>query len=769
MSGDQRGAPGGFADEPSRRHHNLQGGASQPVREAPRPSYAPRFDSFVERGAGAPPPPPPGVARGQGGAANERFAEAPQGHPRGAVRQPAPVRDPYDVPAPAEEPNYYHPAPSRYAEDASLAPITRPQDAGRVPPSRPTARQTYDNQPPPSEDFGYAAAARRRFGDEDQGHGYEDSSAASGYRRQPAGTYSDDGYAEATYDGHGAAAGHVEPSGYDANESGLGYPAGGHRQVTHAEQGYSGVDGRHPTGFEDAGASWSRTAPRTADVYQDDAFGRAAGGYAGEQGGSHGGEYADQDSYADQVATGHYDNRYGDDGGYAHQPSGRDHRFDGRYDEPLGESSGYPTGHGGYGTVDHSGRHAVPAGYDHDDYGQEGQYGYDAPDPRSTGRYDAYEPSFDGHGEHHHGAEPVAHAQARQMGEERPRRGGMMLVAGALVAAIAVGAALGLAYEFAFEGSEQTASGDVPILGNNNAPVKVAPTDPGGRRFADQGKVIYERLGEPASQTGSGNGERVIARTETVQPRPVGSGTEAAERVLGVLQEGEQAANGAARQVVEAPRQLDGVRRVPTVQVRPDGTFTAQAPAPQTRVASNEAIVMPGITIDTGLPTQPARQVTRPVTAPAPEASPQRTASLQPPAAAVPDQQRPQLQIQRAAPTAVQQPQAPQQPAATRQPVAQPTTLASADPSAGTGAGGYVVQIAARKSRLDALASFANLQQRYAALLSGRQPDIQEADLGSRGVWYRLRIGPPVSREAANDLCNQLKSSGLDGCLIKAY
>ncbi len=50
-----------------------------------------------------------------------------------------------------------------------------------------------------------------------------------------------------------------------------------------------------------------------------------------------------------------------------------------------------------------------------------------------------------------------------------------------------------------------------------------------------------------------------------------------------------------------------------------------------------------------------------------------------------------------------------------------------------------------------------------AALLS----DIQEADLGERGVWYRLRIGPFDDNGAANDVCNPLKAQG-DDCFVAA-
>jgi hypothetical protein len=95
--------------------------------------------------------------------------------------------------------------------------------------------------------------------------------------------------------------------------------------------------------------------------------------------------------------------------------------------------------------------------------------------------------------------------------------------------------------------------------------------------------------------------------------------------------------------------------------------------------------------------------------------------------------------------------------------------VASADATSGGGANGYVVQLKSSKTQADALSAFADLQQRYSDLLSSAQPDIQMVDLGAKGKWYRLRIGPPGSSAAAKDLCNKLKVSGLKECIVAAY
>jgi len=80
--------------------------------------------------------------------------------------------------------------------------------------------------------------------------------------------------------------------------------------------------------------------------------------------------------------------------------------------------------------------------------------------------------------------------------------------------------------------------------------------------------------------------------------------------------------------------------------------------------------------------------------------------------------------------------------------------------------GSYVVQISARRSQQDALAAFSGLQAKYNDVLSGYRPLIQKADLGAKGVYYRLRVGPMASKETASSVCGQLKAKGLSSCFV---
>ncbi|MBU6299341.1 MAG: SPOR domain-containing protein [Alphaproteobacteria bacterium] len=82
-----------------------------------------------------------------------------------------------------------------------------------------------------------------------------------------------------------------------------------------------------------------------------------------------------------------------------------------------------------------------------------------------------------------------------------------------------------------------------------------------------------------------------------------------------------------------------------------------------------------------------------------------------------------------------------------------------AESVASTG-GAYLLQIGAYKSQNDADAAWTAYQAKHAALLSGLSQDVQRADLGAKGVWYRLRVGSFAGKGAAMTLCDRLKADG---------
>jgi hypothetical protein len=91
-----------------------------------------------------------------------------------------------------------------------------------------------------------------------------------------------------------------------------------------------------------------------------------------------------------------------------------------------------------------------------------------------------------------------------------------------------------------------------------------------------------------------------------------------------------------------------------------------------------------------------------------------------------------------------------------------PVKMAVAAPAAAkpSASGGYVLQIGAYKSQADADAAWKIYKAKHAALLSAYSDDIQQADLGDKGAWYRLRISGFADKEMATSLCDRLKADG---------
>lgn len=137
-----------------------------------------------------------------------------------------------------------------------------------------------------------------------------------------------------------------------------------------------------------------------------------------------------------------------------------------------------------------------------------------------------------------------------------------------------------------------------------------------------------------------------------------------------------------------------------------------------------------------------------PAPVPGAEAAPAQTEAV-PPVAAAP-----------AAPVA----QAPAAPV-TAPPAAQaPAATVQAAPAATAAAGSYVVQLAAFRDEPTARAEFEKLKKKHSAL-AGLQADIQRADLGAKGIYYRLRAGY-MDKAKAGELCGTLKAQG-QACLVK--
>jgi hypothetical protein len=71
-----------------------------------------------------------------------------------------------------------------------------------------------------------------------------------------------------------------------------------------------------------------------------------------------------------------------------------------------------------------------------------------------------------------------------------------------------------------------------------------------------------------------------------------------------------------------------------------------------------------------------------------------------------------------------------------------------------------MLQIGAFPTQAEADAASARFKQAHSATLAGAGSEVRRADLGNRGTWYRVLIGPFADRPAADRTCTQLKAEG---------
>lgn len=82
------------------------------------------------------------------------------------------------------------------------------------------------------------------------------------------------------------------------------------------------------------------------------------------------------------------------------------------------------------------------------------------------------------------------------------------------------------------------------------------------------------------------------------------------------------------------------------------------------------------------------------------------------------------------------------------------------------GAGDYLVQLSSVRSENAARQEWATLQRRHGPLLDEKNLDLQRADLGDKGIYYRVRTGAFNTKAEANAFCQKLKAAG-QACLVR--
>ena len=338
--------------------------------------------------------------------------------------------------------------------------------------------------------------------------------------------------------------------------------------------------------------------------------------------------------------------------------------------------------------------------------------------------------------------------------------------------------------------------GTPPIISADAGPTKIAPPEPPSTsNGGEQNKLIYDRVDSGASG-GPVDSNLVTPGSEPIAPVPSTNTDNPIARVIlpggptpeapGTADAGNTGADVAMNEGDTA--ESIGPRKVRTVVVRPDGTIVSSdaVPAEGDAPASTDAMPAPPPAVEVpAVPPVATNDDTAAIAGgtagrelaitpnPGEAGSPAETPA--PPATA-------EIRTPTPTPTPTPKPTKPKVVATggdggpidlTPSNGKSTTVVASGTPGGGQGgamalvASGMMVQVSSQRSQDAAQATFRDLQARYPSILGGYDANIQRADLGDRGIYYRVRVGPLASADAQS-LCAELKSAGGD-CILAAH
>lgn len=296
----------------------------------------------------------------------------------------------------------------------------------------------------------------------------------------------------------------------------------------------------------------------------------------------------------------------------------------------------------------------------------------------------------------------------------------------------------------------------VPMITADNSPLRERPAYEGGMQVANRDSTVYSQLDGQGSQPGL---ERLMPPAE----QPV---------------DGPAALDPAAPGMLGEPRRPDGTPALTGDEIR---MMHQQRRILQQRGDASEQAMQQLSEVATNLPQGAAQGQISTVIA--------QAERIEPPAAPAPVAAAPQIVAAAPAPAPAPAPtiegltasatsEETEQPLASlsqAQVVAQRTSqppvvtpqeerqVAAIAPAAGA-VSGRVVQLGAVRTEEAAKAEWTRLQAKYRRQLGSLQPQIERADLGARGIYWRIR-GGSVTEAEGKSICEALKAAG-QSCLV---
>ena len=260
-----------------------------------------------------------------------------------------------------------------------------------------------------------------------------------------------------------------------------------------------------------------------------------------------------------------------------------------------------------------------------------------------------------------------------------------------------------------FGGYDET---QVPVVRRDESPIKVKPSDPGGLDIPNRDKSVYGIIEE-------GNDEAVVEKLLPAEERPIAPATSevANDKIAELATKIEEEQKELKNEMVDSAPVTEVVKTTSVSEpAKPVATKTVEKPKPVAEPVKEEVKPTPVA--------EPVKTVT--------EAPVVKEVTKTAPAPAVKE-------------------------------VAKPTPVATSTTAV---KGNYQVQIVSGKNKKAVEQTKDALYKKHNTILSGVSSEIVKADLGAKGIYYRLMLGSYNSKADANSLCSKLKAVK-ESCFVK--
>lgn len=290
------------------------------------------------------------------------------------------------------------------------------------------------------------------------------------------------------------------------------------------------------------------------------------------------------------------------------------------------------------------------------------------------------------------------------------------LIAGVVLGLVLVG---GVGW-YAFNGTGGTAlaPGETQTIKADATSYKMKPDNPGGMQVENQDKLVYDRVAKGAAPK----------RVENLLPPPE-----------------EPKAPPKAPEIKPEPVKPEPVKPEPAKQAAAPAPTAAPPVAPAAAPAKTAEAPK---TIEAIVKAANEEPVKAPPAAPAPAAAP----AADPLAAAV------------AAATGGKAP-AVEPPKAEAPKTETQTAALTPAPAVALPSGTFQIQLVSVPTEEAAQSEWKRISGRHKDLFAALTPAITKADLGEKGIYYRLRAGPLADKAAADELCASLAADKV-GCIV---